>query len=349
MIMTTRNPFDITFGKEPYNIISRKGDLAPVYHSFSDEQPNSQVYILTGIRGSGKTVAMTTISEDYRKMDKWVVVELNSEGDMLEQLASKLIDEGHLKKLFLKGEFQFSFQGISFSLKGGETINNVSSLLKKEFEYLKKKNVRVLITVDEAVSSPNMRYFTQEYQILLRNGFPVFLLMTGLYQNIYSLTKSKGNTFLLRAPKINLTPLNLLSIQGSYSKIFGLTLEQASALAKFTKGYAFAYQLLGNILFEKGKKELDEEVIEEFDETIYERAYSLIYLELSETEKNVVDKVAQGTKNEGILKDLALSPSQLSNIKNSLAKRGIIEDKRGEFVFALPRFKEVIERLLMLI
>lgn len=347
--MTTRNPFDITFGKEPYNIISRKGDLAPVYRSFSDEQPNSQVYILTGIRGSGKTVAMTTISEDYREMDKWVVVELNSEGDMLEQLAAKLIDEGHLKKLFLKGEFQFSFHGISFSLKGGETINNVSSLLKKEFEYLKKKNVRVLIAVDEAVSTPNMRYFIQEYQILLRYGFPIFLLMTGLYQDIYSLTKSKGNTFLLRAPKINLTPLNLLSIQGSYSKIFGLSLEQAAALAKFTKGYAFAYQLLGSILFEKGKKEIDDEIVEEFDETIYERAYSLIYSELSDIEKEVAGKAAQGKENEKILSETSFSPSQLSNVKRSLMKKGVLEESRGQFVFALPRFKEVIERLLMII
>ncbi len=347
--MTPRNPFDITFGKEPYNIISRKGDLAPVYRSFEDEQPNSQVYILTGTRGSGKTVAMTTISEDYRKMEGWIVVELNSEGDMLEQLASKLIDEGHMKKLFLKAEFQFSFQGISFSLKGGEAIKNVSSLLKKEFEYLKKKNVRVLVTVDEAVSSPNMRYFTQEYQILLRNGFPIFLLMTGLYQNISSLTESKGNTFLLRAPKINLTPLNLLSIQGSYSKIFGLSLEQAGALAKFTKGYAFAYQLLGNILFEKGKKEINEEIIEEFDETIYERAYSLIYSELSGVEKEVVGKAAQGKDNEGILSETGLSPSGLSNVKKGLMKKGVLEESRGRFVFALPRFKEVIERLLMLL
>ena len=347
--MSNKNPFDITFGKEPYTIISRKNDLSKVYRSFFDESPNSQVYILSGIRGCGKTVAMTTIAGDYRKNGGWIVVELNPEGDMLEQLASKLIDEGHLKKLFLKGEFSFSFQGLSFSLKGHEVINNISSLLKKEFEYLKKKNIRVLVSVDEAINTPNMRYFVQEFQILLRNDFPVFLLMTGLFQNIASLIKNKGNTFLLRAPKVYLSPLNLLSVQASYSKIFGLSLEQASSLAKFTKGYAFAYQLLGNILFETGKTNLDDDVLEEFDEIIYERAYSLIYFDLSETERKAVNEACINASNEHIASSLGISASQLSNIKKSLILKGVAEQDRGELVFALPRFKEVTKRLLTLI
>ena len=347
--MITRNPFDITFGKEPYALISRQSDLSQAYRSFSDEQPNSQVYILSGIRGSGKTVAMTTIEENYRKSDHWIVVELNSEDDMLEQLAAKLIDEGHLKKLFLKGEFQFSFHGLSFSLKGEKPINSVSSLLKKEFEYLKKKGFRVLVGIDEAVNSPNMRYFTQEFQILLRGQFPIFLLMTGLYQNIASLSKDKGNTFLLRAPKIFLSPLNLLSIQSSYAKIFDLDMEKAAELARFTKGYAFAYQLLGSILFEKGKRKLDGDVIQQFQNAIYDRAYSLIYFELSKTEKKVINEACIDPSNEHVLSALKLSASQLSNTKKILSRKGILEERRGEFVFALPRFEEVIERLLMVI
>ena len=44
-----------------------------------------------------------------------------------------------------------------------------------------------------------------------------------------------------------------------------------------TKGYAYAFQLLGNILFTEGKKEIDELVVQKFDEIIQERAYKIIF------------------------------------------------------------------------
>lgn len=50
------NPFTIAFGKEPYTIVSRDNDLKEIYSSFSSDHPESDVYILTGIRESGKTV-----------------------------------------------------------------------------------------------------------------------------------------------------------------------------------------------------------------------------------------------------------------------------------------------------
>ena len=87
-------------------------------YSIHFHRPNSNVYILTGIRGSGKTVSMTNISNYYKKDDKWICIELNPESDMLEQLASKIYDEGKIKKLFLSTEFSFSFQGIGISIKG---------------------------------------------------------------------------------------------------------------------------------------------------------------------------------------------------------------------------------------
>lgn len=101
-----------------------------MYDSFSSGVSDSDVYILTGVRESGKTVAMSTIFADFKKDNNWICVELNPENDMLEQLASKLYDEGKLKKLFLKTEFGFSFQGISFSISESEALTNISTLIK---------------------------------------------------------------------------------------------------------------------------------------------------------------------------------------------------------------------------
>ena len=46
----------------------------------------------------------------------------------------------------------------------------------------------------------------------LRQDLPVFLLMTGLYNNIHALQNDKALTLLLRTPRIELEPLNPIAI-----------------------------------------------------------------------------------------------------------------------------------------
>lgn len=338
--MTKRNPFNITFGREPNELISRKTELEEIYNSFSFGTSNNEVFIISGVRGCGKTVAMTTVSDFYKNQERWLVIDLNPEYDLLEQLASKIIDEGKLRKLFLKAEFNFSFKGLGFSLSGDIPINNVSSLLRKEFEYLKKKSIKVLMTIDEISSNPHTKIFAHEFQSLLREGYDVYLIMTGLYQNVSSFVKEKSLTFLCRAPKIFLKELNLMAISNSYIKIFGLKEEEGRRLAKFTKGYAYAYQLLGDILFASGDYNLSADNIRKFDETIYERAYSIIYNELTPKEKEILFASLEDNANEHIINKIGISQSQLSNYKKILKQKGLIEDDAKAIVFRLPRFKE---------
>ncbi len=346
--MNTKNPFNVTFGKEPKEIISRKNELEEIYNSLSLGLSNDEVFIISGVRGSGKTVAMTTIGDFYREKEDWVVVDLNPEHDLLEQLASKIIDEGKLRKLFLKVEFNFSFKGFGFSLSGDEPIQNISSLLKKELEYLQKKGIKLLITIDEISSSQYSKIFVHEFQSFLRSKYDVYLVMTGLYQNVASFVKEKSVTFLYRAPKIFLKELNLMAISNSYKKIFNLSEEESLKLSKFTKGYAYAYQLLGDILFTSGDYSLSEKNIGKFDELIYERAYSIIYDELTPKEKQILIASLENNANEYLIEKIKISKSQLSNYKNILAKKGIIEDDRNSIIFRLPRFKESLSFIKML-
>ena len=341
--MIKENPFNTNSKVIPKQLISRKLELEEIYNSLSLKLSNNEVFIILGIRGSGKTVAMTSVSDFYKNQDEWIVVDLNSEYDLLSQLASNIIDAGKLKKLFIKSEFNFSFQGFGISLKGDIPILNVSTLLKKIFEYLKKKNIKVLITIDEIVSNQYTRIFAHEFQSFLRENFNVYLLMTGLYENVASFTKEKSLTFLYRAPKIYLKELNLMSIANSYKKIFSLTPEKSVEFAKFTKGYAYGYQLLGDILFISKDYSLSQKNIEKFDETIYERAYSIIISELTPKEKEILFVSLENNLNEFIINKLKISKSQLSNYKNVLNKKGIIEKDSNSILFKLPRFKECLE------
>lgn len=337
-----QNPFNINFGKEPFSLISRENELHDVYSSFSSDNPFSNVFILTGTRGSGKTVAMTNISNYYNEKDNWICVELNPEIDLLEQLAAKIYDEGKLKKLFTTTEFSFSFSGISFSIKGKEPILTSSSLLKREFEYLRKKNIRVLISIDEVVVNSYIKVFCHEFQSFLREDFNVYLIMTGLYQNVNSLENQKTLTFLYRAPKIFIDLLNPRAVANSYKNIFNIDEDKCVELAKFTKGYAFAYQLLGNILYTENKSVLDDSIIEKFDELIQDRAYRIIYSELTKKEKEIIDASIVDNTNDYIMDKCNISKSQLSDYKKKLFLKGIIYDDRNYILFKLPRFKEFI-------
>lgn len=346
--MIEKNPFNVTFGKEPNELISRKTELEEIYNSLSLGISNDEVFIISGVRGSGKTVAMTTIGDFYREKEDWIVVDLNPEYDLLEQLASKIIDEGRLRKLFLKVEFNFSFKGFGFSLTGDEPIQNISSLLRKELEYLQKKEIKLLITIDEISATQYSKIFVHEFQLFLRSKYNVYLVMAGLYRNVASFVKEKSVTFLYRAPKIFLKELNLMAISNSYKKIFNLNEEESLKLAKFTKGYAYAYQLLGDILFTSGDYSLSEKNVSKFDELIYERAYSIIYDELTPKEKQILIASLENNTNEYIIEKAKISKSQLSNYKKILVKKGVIEDDRNSITFRLPRFKESLSFMKML-
>ena len=72
--------------------------------------------------------------------------------------------------------------------------------------HIQKLGKRLLITIDEVTNSENIKIFTSSFQIFLREDYPIFLLMTGLYENIYELQNDKALTFLYRAPKLILEP-----------------------------------------------------------------------------------------------------------------------------------------------
>ena len=69
------NPFTLSFGKKPLQYISRLTETNQILESFCAEIPSNQIYMITGVRGSGKTVMMTNIASELRKREDWIVVE----------------------------------------------------------------------------------------------------------------------------------------------------------------------------------------------------------------------------------------------------------------------------------
>lgn len=339
-----QNPFNITFGKYPYDVIQRHDLFEEIINAFDNDIAGAPLYILAGARGSGKTVSMTAIANHYKKENNWIVVDVNPHLDILEQLAASLLHKGKLKKLFLKKEFSFSFKGLSFSISGDEPVSSISSLLDIMFTYLKRKEISVLVTIDEANNNEYMRTFAHSFQSFLRQDYDVRLLMTGLYENISDLENDKSLTFLYRAPKIYLLPLNIRAIAYSYIDLLGMSEKEAIKAAKITKGYAFGYQLLGYILFNQKKVTVDEQVLREFDLALDEKSYSKIYSELTNKEKEIVHAIANGNNtNEKVMSVLDMKSNALAVYKQILNKKGILDVSiRGRLEFALPRFDNFV-------
>lgn len=61
------NPFTLSFGKKPLQYISRIAQTNRILETFRSNIPSSQIFMITGVRGSGKTVMMTTIANELKK------------------------------------------------------------------------------------------------------------------------------------------------------------------------------------------------------------------------------------------------------------------------------------------
>ena len=59
-----QNPYTLTFGKEPIEYIKRIAEERQILEDFLSPNPPQQVYMISGVRGCGKTVFMTDISQE---------------------------------------------------------------------------------------------------------------------------------------------------------------------------------------------------------------------------------------------------------------------------------------------
>ncbi len=349
-----QNPFTHTFGLEPTQYISTV-QKEEIVENFSYENPSEKCYMITGVRGCGKTVMLSKISQELSSKDEWLVYDLNVTKDMTMQLAARIAQEALVQKLFIKANIEISLPGISAGIEfDKEKIFDINILLEKMIEVLKKHNKKVLITLDDVSATGEMREFSHTFQGLLRAKLPVHIIMTGLLENYREVTNKeefKDCTFLTRAFQISVEPLDYSQIAVSYLNIFDINEEEAIRLAKLTKGYAFAYQVLGWLYFENKMNGKHKNLEFEYTSELIKYCYAKIWSELTEKEilitKALVQLKAdeQKVKREEVLNIIARSEKMSSatfNIyRERLVGKGIIAtspNRDGYYWIELPQF-----------
>ena len=337
------NPFSLTFGKEPVNVISRDKQINEIVEGFTTDNPEFQVCMITGVRGSGKTVMMTEVASVIRANDDWIVTELSPDRDVLHALTAELSNRRELMQIFRDAKINLSFLGFGLEIDAEPPITDIVVALDKMLSQLTKKGKKILITIDEVVSNQFIREFSSQFQIFMRKNYNVFLLMTGLYEKVYELQNEDTLTFLYRAPKFEMGPLNARLVAKQYQKVFDISKEEADAMADLIRGYPYAYQVLGYLCYKKQCPY--DKVIDEFDAYLSEYVYEKIWSELSERDRKFVRALAESE--DGRIADIrriaGMSSETASVYRDRLLKKGLVSSKTyGHLSFTLPRFGEYV-------
>lgn len=336
------NPYTLTFGKKPQQYIARPDQTQKIIDTFSAELPASQVYMITGIRGSGKTVMLTEISSFFEEQEDWIVLNLSTDANIMDNIASRISSRRFIDRYFPHIAINLPSMTISFDKN---TAEDSDSVLRRFFTLIREKGKKILFVIDEIVKNEYVKTFVSFFQIYLREEFPVYLLMAGLYENISDLQNEKTLTFLYRTPRISLEPLNLPAMAASYRETLHLQPVRAVAMARLTKGYSFAFQVLGYLLWEHGQDLPQDRLLALFDADLAQYAYDKIWNELSALDRRVVTVISQGvTDVKSIRQKLQISPQLLNVYRRRLIDQGVVDGSaRGTLTLALPRFEVYVE------
>lgn len=349
-----QNPFTHTFGLEPKQYISTV-QTEEITENFSYPNPSEKCYMITGVRGCGKTVMLARIVENLSQDKDWIIIDLNVTSDMLIQLAAGLAQYKEVQKCFVKSDLDFSIAGISLGVEfDKEKIFDIHILIRKMTGILAMHDKRILITLDDVSATKEMREFAHTFQGLLRAKLPVHIIMTGLLSNYMEVTgrrEFKDCTFLTRAFQVRVDPLDYSQIAVAYLNVFDVDEKEAIRLAKMTKGYAFAFQVLGWLYFEKNVNGRQKNLEFEYTSELIKYCYAKIWSELTEKEIIITKALVKlgaddhSVKREDVMnllrKDIDISSSTFNTYRERLIGKGVItaSGKRdGYYEIELPRF-----------
>lgn len=352
-----RNPFNPTFGRIPKVYLSRKkiaGRLAEELDDFDSQYLATLVY---GARGTGKTTLLSAVSRELAGRKDWIVVDLPSAKWIVPKVAREVYEQSPTGlKVLLK-----IIAGVKTGLSGYRQPQQSSADAATQMEaiakLLKARKIKLLITIDEVVPNPELAEFTANYQILIRHGYHIGLLLAGLPANITRLQNDRVLTFLFRSPRVELTPLDPLMINETYHRVFEkagrtLTDEAATEMVRLVGGYAYAFQLVGSLIWETGATAVTidtvNQVRRDFRATLFSNAYLKIKQELSarniEFLMALADQPAGPVKIATLIDALKWSKETVNVYRARLIDAQVIRPVRWGYVaFALPLFRDFLE------
>jgi hypothetical protein len=356
------NPFTPSFGEVPLVMAGRDQLIREFDRALqSTSRRPCLTSLISGARGTGKT-ALLTLIEGHAQQYGWIAVDLVSLPGLLEDAyeqsrlrAQHLVDEKDNKTHL--ASLSVGPLGVGVTRDKVEKANwrtRMNALL----DDLSKQNGGLLFTIDEITPKlDELVQFVSTYQLFVREGRKVALLMAGLLHNTSALLKDKSVSFLRRAQAIALGRIADFEIEKALRDTFAHSSRSISEKAiteavEVIDGFPFMMQLVGFRIWEEGvgDGQIEEEAAQRgmmfAKEEMKSRILLPSYQELSAMDKRFLHAMAQDQVDSsvpGVAERLKRSNSYATQYKNRLLEQGLIGLRgAGRVGFELPVMREFL-------
>lgn len=359
------NPFKPTAGGEPPLLIGRER----VVRDFDKGLDNGvgapgRIMLITGARGTGKTVMLTVLG-DKARAHKWDVIEETASDGLCERLVSELCSKDSLidKLTFAPS---ITIAGASVSLGEAElSPRRMPETLRKamsaRLDALEKRDAGLMISIDEtqAASRADLIAIATAIQHQIREKRNVSIVFAGLPQMISDLFDDEVITFLRRARTNVLANVPIDEVKESFAQTFedsGMSLDTSlvEKAAVATAGYPYMIQLVGYYIWDAADAR-ESTVIskEDVNEGIREARVDLDNAVcvpelhgLSKNDKAYLEAMAVSDGPSGtseVAKRMGRSAKYAATYRKRLLDAYVIrQTDRGEVDFAVPFLREYL-------
>lgn len=336
------NPFSPSFSKVPKINISRNDAQNIILNNIFETYYGTSTFI-TGPRGCGKTVLMQTVKKEVLKHHHATVIYLQNGASLLDQL------EQILSQAIVQAKINIKAFGFEINVDRHQ-VSQITTILD-ELKVLTRAKQHIIIEIDDVTNSAQIREFGQLKGAANANDIDFDTIMTGLPNVVADIMNNKELTFLLRSDKIYLQPLDKLAISDEYRQFLQINDQKLMRqLVQMTKGYAFAFQLLGQLLYPL--MPIDEQKIQQIKQRYFNKlandVYVKIFADLSPNEQRYLINMNNQMSVSEIAKLWQVkSLASVSQYRKILQTKGIVspDSPRGKLYFALPEFDQYLNAL----
>ncbi len=328
--------------------------------NFQSELSSKYVYKIVGLRGSGKSVEYRNVINTFSGKPGWLVYTLSAAGDPVATLIAKLSKESFIdaerhttattfggsaaaNALIINGSANVS---VTKTAEANPKYDSPEATLDEMVQRANDNGYRILVGIDDISKTPEMVKFLSIWgAMLLEDQKKIYLVCTGLAKNIEDFATEPSLTFFKRSDLVEIGPLDKFAIASMYQKLLSIDEMEAVKLAKFTKGYAYAYQVLGSLYFKKREEEKFEDLIPEFDKTLFRDSYDLIWRSLTNAEKEMVKGIVYSENGKtSEIKSFMNTPASYDTLRARLENKHLINtEQRGVLRIDLPRFDQYVK------
>ena len=189
-----------------------------------------------------------------------------------------------------------------------------------------------------------VRFLSMWGAMLLDNRKKIYLVCTGLSKNIEAFAGEANLTFFKRSDLIEIGALNKFEIASMYRRLLDVNEEEATEMSKFTKGYAYAYQVLGSLYFNHRKPVALSDLFPDFDKILFRDSYDLIWDSLTNAEQDMVKCIVSAK--DGKVADIRAhmqNPATYSVLRARLVNKHLINtSQHGRITIDLPHFANYV-------